>query len=57
MHCGKALIRSKLWDPERHIAKGVIPPYGLVVKEQAAVPMSQEEVQGGVDQECQDNLY
>ncbi len=57
MHCGKALIRSKLWDPERHIAKGVIPPFGLVVKEQAGVPMSQEEVQGVVDQEYQDNLY
>ena len=57
MHCGKALIRSKLWDPDRHIAKGVIPPFGLVVKEQANVPMSQEEVQGVVDQEYQDNLY
>ena len=57
MHCGKALIRSKLWDPDRHIAKGVIPPFGLVVKEQANVPMSQEEVQGVVEQEYQDNLY
>lgn len=57
MHCGKALIRSKLWDLDRHIAKGVIPPFGLVVKEQANVPMSQEEVQGVVDQEYQDNLY
>ena len=57
MHCGKALIRSKLWDPEQHIAKGVIPPFGQVVKEQAGVPMSQEEVQEVVDQEYQDNLY
>ena len=57
MHCGKALIRSKLWDSNQHIAKGVIPPFGLVVKEQAGVPMSQEEVQGVVDQEYQDNLY
>lgn len=57
MHCGKALIRSRLWDPERYIAKGVIPSFGLVVKEQANVPMSQEEVQGVVDQEYRDNLY
>ena len=57
MHCGKALIHSKLWDPDQHIAKGVIPPFGQVVKEQAGVPMSTQEVQGVVDQEYQDNLY
>ena len=57
MHCGKALIRSKLWDSDQHISKGVIPPFGQVIKEQAGVPMSQEEVQEVVDQEYQDNLY
>ena len=57
MHCGKALIRSKLWDSERHIAKGVIPPFGQVIKEQAGVPKSRQEVQEIVDQEYQDNLY
>lgn len=57
MHCGKALIRSKLWDPDLHIAKGVIPPFGQVIKEQADVPKTQEEVQEIVDQEYQDNLY
>lgn len=57
MHCGKALIRSKLWDPDRHIAKGVIPPFGQVIKDQSGVPKTQEEVQVIVDQEYQDNLY
>lgn len=57
MHCGKAIIRSKLWDPDLHIPRGVIPPFGQVIKEQANVPMSREEVQGIVDQEYQDNLY
>ena len=57
MHCGKALIRSKLWDPDQHIDKGVIAPFGQVIKEQAGVPMSREEVQGLVDHEYEDNLY
>lgn len=57
MHCGKALIRSKLWDPEQHIARGVIPPFGQVIKDQSGVPKTKEEVQGIVDQEYQDNLY
>lgn len=25
VHCGKALIRSKLWDPETHAKKGEVP--------------------------------
>ena len=57
MHCGKALIRSKLWNSDRHIAKGVIPPFGQVIKDQSGVPKTQEEVQEIVDQEYQDNLY
>ena len=57
MHCGKALIRSNLWDPDRHIAEGVIPPFGQVIKDQSGVPKTKEEVQEIVDQEYQDNLY
>ena len=57
MHCGKALIRSKLWDPDRHIAKGVIPPFGQIIKDQSGVPKTQEEVQDIVEQEYRDNLY
>ena len=57
MHCGKTLIRSKLWDSNQHISKGVIPPFGQVIKKQANVPMAQEDVQGIVDQEYQKNLY
>lgn len=33
-HCGKALIRSDLWNPERHVAPGTIPPIGRMVAEQ-----------------------
>jgi len=33
-HCGKALIRSGLWDPERHVPIGTIPTIGRMVDEQ-----------------------
>lgn len=34
MHCGKALIRSKLWDPTRHIAKGEFPSLARILADQ-----------------------
>jgi hypothetical protein len=33
-HCGKALIRSDLWNPEKHLPPGTIPPIGRMVAEQ-----------------------
>ncbi len=57
MHCGKALIRSKLWDSDQHIAEGVIPPFGQVIKDQADMPVTLEQVQSKVEQEYQESLY
>jgi PPOX class probable FMN-dependent enzyme len=34
MHCGKALIRSHLWDPARHLAKGDFPTLGRIIADQ-----------------------
>ena len=33
-HCGKALIRSELWNPNRHVPAGTIPTIGRMVAEQ-----------------------
>jgi len=33
-HCGKALIRSDLWNPQRHAPAGTIPPIGRMVADQ-----------------------
>jgi len=35
-HCAKALIRSKLWDPETRVAKGSLPPLGVILADQIA---------------------
>ena len=33
-HCGKALIRSDLWNPEKHVARGQWPSLGRIIAEQ-----------------------
>lgn len=33
-HCGKALIRSELWKPEKHLPPGTLPNIGRMVAEQ-----------------------
>ncbi|HWD60061.1 MAG TPA: pyridoxamine 5'-phosphate oxidase family protein, partial [Stellaceae bacterium] len=33
-HCGKALIRSDLWNPEKHVARQEFPSLGIVIADQ-----------------------
>jgi len=33
-HCGKALIRSDLWNPEKHVAQSEFPSLGRIITEQ-----------------------
>ena len=35
-HCGKALIRSKLWDPEARVARSMMPTMGQMVVDRGA---------------------
>src|SRR3546814_1358631 len=35
-HCGKALIRSELWNPERHVPRSAFPTLGRVLADQIA---------------------
>ncbi len=35
-HCGKALIRSKLWDPEAQVARSIMPTMGQMVVDRGA---------------------
>ena len=34
LHCGRALIRSRLWDPEVQIDRPSFPTYGKVLADQ-----------------------
>jgi len=35
-HCAKALIRSRLWDPETRVPKESLPPLGAILADQIA---------------------
>ncbi len=37
MHCAKAFMRSKLWDPQSHIDRSVMPSMGEMVTAQAGM--------------------
>jgi uncharacterized protein len=55
-HCGKALMRAKLWDPSRHVARDSFPTLGRIVAEQTAV-MSAEAAESFVTASYRDRLY
>ena len=46
-HCGKALMRSKLWSPETRVERAVMPSISQVIHEQTGLgePESQAEVE------------
>ena len=55
-HCGKALIRSKLWDSSRHIARDSFPSLGRIVADQTAV-MNVEAAEQFVETSYREKLY
>ena len=36
LHCAKALIRARLWDPKAHAERSCFPTYGQVLADQIA---------------------
>ncbi len=41
-HCGKALKRSQLWDPTRHVVAGELPSFGRILADQTRRIEAQE---------------
>ena len=58
IHCGKALRRSKLWDSNLHIRKGVYPTLGKIIADQGALPgKSIEELDRDTVESYRNDLY
>jgi uncharacterized protein len=60
MHCGKALIRSKLWEEEAKVAKGTIPSIAKItwdIKDGKDIPMPLEEFEAFGPIYYRDTLY
>lgn len=34
LHCAKALMRSELWNPARHVERSTLPPMGKMINDQ-----------------------
>ena len=42
LHCAKALMRSGLWDPTRHVDRATLPTFGQMLKDQTGDPRPPE---------------
>ncbi len=42
-HCGKALIRSDLWNPEKQLPRGQFPSLGRIIAEQIGADVAESE--------------
>ena len=57
MHCGKALIRARLWAPDAQIDRRTLPTYGQMLKDQTRLPQSAEEIQQSLEDGYKNRLY
>ena len=57
LHCGKALIRSRLWKEDYRVERSRLPSLGTMVNEQIGKPMSNEEADRYVENAYKTTLY
>jgi PPOX class probable FMN-dependent enzyme len=57
MHCGKALIRSRLWAPEARIDRASLPTYDQMLKDQTRLPDSADDMQRSLEDGYKNRLY
>lgn len=56
-HCSKALLRSELWNPARHVPKGGFPTLGQIARDQSWMRMPAEQIDAALAHDAQTNLY
>jgi PPOX class probable FMN-dependent enzyme len=57
LHCGKALIRSRLWRGDYKVERHRLPSYGQMLKEQIDTPQTADEIQASVVDGYKTRLY
>lgn len=57
LHCGKALIRSKLWDPASVVERSAMPSYGRMMKDQIEIADTVEEMEASIAHAYKERLY
>ncbi len=56
-HCGKAVIRSSLWEPEKAVSVEGLPTYGRALKAHGALDTPLEEVERLTEDNLKYRLY
>lgn len=56
-HCGKALIRSDLWNPEKHVARTDFPSLGIVIADQIGQKVEPKEAERMTEESYVTRLY
>jgi uncharacterized protein len=57
LHCGKALIRSRLWHDDYKIDRAELPSYGQMMKDQVEIADSSAEIEASVAEGYKERLY
>jgi PPOX class probable FMN-dependent enzyme len=57
LHCGKAILRSRLWDESAKVDRRVLPSYGQMLKDQTQVRDTAEQIQAAVEDAYKTRLY
>ena len=56
-HCGKPLIRSELWNPDRRLSRERFPSLGKILAAQIAGDKTAEEFDQGIEEQYRTRLY
>ena len=56
LHCGRALIRSRIWDPEVQVDRSAYPTYGQVLADQIA-GANAKKIDDSEDEANRERLY
>jgi PPOX class probable FMN-dependent enzyme len=57
LHCGKALIRARLWEDDYKIDRTELPSYGQMLKDQIETTETAEEIQSSIENGYANKLY
>jgi hypothetical protein len=58
LHCTKALVRSDLWNPDKHLERAALPSTGTMYRDQLKLgDVPTEPIDGALEQSEKDNLY
>lgn len=57
LHCGKALIRSRLWHDDYKVDRAELPSYARMLKDQIEIADTAEQIENSVAEGYRDRLY